>query len=166
MSGLIMRKREDEAGENYLFFIGIDNYSTGFSLQNCVKDVNSLAEVLTTRYEFKYENLIFLTDEQATRKNIYAKFLDLIFKLKEEDSIIIYYAGLGYVNGWTKEVALVPVDGNSKDLDTCIELSVIEKWLNSFKTKHVIFISDSNQHFNSLNHGWNIKQEDFREEVR
>ncbi len=155
--GLRKRNNASKEGNNYLFLIGIDKYNAPmYPLYNCVKDVKSLAEVLTTRYEFKYENLILLTDEQATRENIYTSFLDLISKLTAEDSIVIYYAGMGTYNELVKEAYLIPVDGDYTQLDKCIELSTIEKWLNSFKTKHVTFISDSDQSFNLINHGYRI----------
>ncbi len=152
--GLSIRINNDSQGENFLLLIGIDKYISMQSLSNCVKDIKGFAEVLTTRYTFKYENIVLLTNEQATRENIYKAFLELISKLNHEDSIIIYYAGLGYYTTIINEAYLIPVDGNWSSLQTCIELTVIEKWLNAFKAKHVVFISDSDKSFNLMNYGY------------
>jgi uncharacterized caspase-like protein len=153
MSILIPKNRESAFGKNYLLMIGIDEYLHEARLYNCVKDVKCVAEVLTTRFQFNPEDLFLLLNENASKRNIYKQLIELIDILQENDSIVIYYAGHGFYKENLNEGYLVPYDASASYIDTCIELSMFSKFINTFKAKHILFISDSDSAFNLIKHG-------------
>ena len=87
-------------GKNHLIIIGINNYQDDLRWQKLATPVNDgkkLIKVLTNKYYFDKENVIALFDEQATRKAILDTLKQLVAtqKIKEEDNLLIYYAGHG-----------------------------------------------------------------------
>lgn len=150
MAGRPPRKIQNpKDSKNYLFAIGIDNYESAFKLHNCVRDVKKFAEVLTTKYQFNYENVILLLDEQATRKNIYGKFEFLINEVTDIDTLVIYFAGIGGIDNAIHQGHWAPVDvtygkyGEYGDSSTIIEFTSIKHFVKHIKAKHIAIISDS-----------------------
>ncbi|KAF7297402.1 hypothetical protein MIND_00973800 [Mycena indigotica] len=99
----------------YALCIGIDEYASSKirSLRGCVKDVNSLREVLLLRYP---EAVIrTLTNKAATRRNVIETVTtDLIEngEISTDDAVLIYFAGYGQrLNATSRKVdALIPYD--------------------------------------------------------
>ena len=86
------------AGNQWLFVVGIDNYANWLPLKTAVNDAAAVKDVLLSRYYFDSAHLIELYDEQATRKNILEKFRYLANNVVENDSLIIFYAGHGFLD--------------------------------------------------------------------
>ena len=86
------------AGNQWLFVVGIDNYDNWPSLKTAVNDAAAVKDELLSRYYFDSAHLIELYDEQATRKNILEKFRYLANNVVENDSLIIFYAGHGFLD--------------------------------------------------------------------
>lgn len=128
---------------NYLFVIGIDKYQNNQhpNLVNSVYDCNNLIDVLRDKYSFK---LIVepLYDELATRRNIINELGQLSLLIREEDNLIIYFAGHGSINPNTKKGYWIPVDADYSESDY-IPNSTIKDKLEDINAKHIFLIADS-----------------------
>jgi len=83
--------------KSYAVIIGIDNYPTlpqDRQLSYAVKDAKGIEKVLKQQY--KFDNIITLYDQQATKNCILELLTDeLPTKLGEDDSLFIFWAGHG-----------------------------------------------------------------------
>jgi hypothetical protein len=79
--------------------IGIDQYEdvAGIvSLEGCVNDVEALAGVLTSRYQFQPERITKLVDPTTTtRSSILENLRKLIEETEQGDVALVYYSGHG-----------------------------------------------------------------------
>jgi uncharacterized caspase-like protein len=79
--------------------IGINDYTMSKAgwpnLTGTVNDVTTLREMLLHVYGFKAENIVTLTDRQATRAAILQKLDELTNKSAKNDVILFYFAGHG-----------------------------------------------------------------------
>lgn len=84
-------------GQSRALLIGINDYAlSGISdLRGAVNDVHMLKRVLHTRMGFPEENIVLLTDQQATRRNILDALSALVDKVQEDDRVYIHYSGHG-----------------------------------------------------------------------
>lgn len=128
-------------GINHLLVIAIDDYLYSPKLSNCVKDAKDFAHLLWERYQFEKADTYFLLDGEATRRNILNTIRDLRTKVKETDSLVIYYSGHGQtvddVGYW------VPADAaadNEVDFVSTLELKPRLDAINSF---HTFLIADA-----------------------
>lgn len=128
-------------GINHLLVIAIDEYLYCPKLSNCVKDAKDFAHLLWERYQFEKADTYFLLDGEATRRNILNTIRDLRTKVKETDSLVIYYSGHGQtvddVGYW------VPADAaadNEVDFVSTLELKTRLDVINSF---HTFLIADA-----------------------
>ena len=95
-------------GSQWLFVIGIDTYIYWPRLKTAVNDAKAVRDVLLSRYHFDKKYLIELYDETATRKNIIGKFRYLAKKMRDSDSLVIFYAGHGHIDSITKSGIRMP----------------------------------------------------------
>jgi len=132
-------------GNQWLFIIGIDTYIKWPQLKTAVNDAKAVKEVLLSRYHFEKEHLIELYDEDATRKNIISKLRYLANNIREDDSLVIYYAGHGHLDSITKSGSWVPVESGTQDASAWISNNDIKDYLkvDAIKAKHILLISDS-----------------------
>ncbi|MET0626121.1 MAG: caspase family protein, partial [Pyrinomonadaceae bacterium] len=82
------------APAKYAMLVGINKYP-GNPLNGCVNDVTKLREMLVKDFGFPAENVLLLTDEQATRANILAKLDEFTAKLGRDDLFVFAYSGHG-----------------------------------------------------------------------
>jgi hypothetical protein len=80
--------------------IGINYIGTSSQLNGCINDINSLKNILTTKYGFKSdaETIKMITDEtvqKPTRDNILAAFKQLLESGAEGDLLFFAYSGHG-----------------------------------------------------------------------
>jgi hypothetical protein len=80
--------------------IGINYIGTPSQLNGCINDINSLKNILTTKYDFKAdaETIKIITDEtvqKPTRDNILAAFKQLLESGAEGDLLFFAYSGHG-----------------------------------------------------------------------
>ena len=83
--------REKARTHNYALFIGINEYHHWNKLNNAVKDAEDIINLLRIKYGFSGANIIFLKDNEATRKNIILKLEHLASKLTDNDNLFLYY---------------------------------------------------------------------------
>ncbi len=135
-------KKEMEIGNYYALIVGIDKYSgTWTHLNNAVNDAKSVESMLKAKY--KFDNIMVLYDEQATRKNIIDKFEWLVDKVAEKDNVLIYFSGHGEYKQQLNKGYWVPVDATSSSVSNYISNSEIQTFLAGIKSKHTLLMSDA-----------------------
>jgi hypothetical protein len=82
------------APAKYAMLVGINKYP-GNALNGCVNDVTNLREMLVDNFGFPADNIVLLTDEEATRENILAKLDGFGAKLHRDDLFVFAYSGHG-----------------------------------------------------------------------
>ncbi|MCP3875364.1 MAG: DUF1566 domain-containing protein [Desulfobacteraceae bacterium] len=134
--------KKGKIGTYRALVIGIQNYQDPKipDLKTSLNDAKAVADILQDKYGFEVESLL---DGSATRQIMYSKLRDLALKTKEEDSVLIYYAGHGdldrqYDDGWW-----IPVDAEGGKPATYLDNIQIQKAMRNMKARHVLLISDS-----------------------
>lgn len=144
--GVIERKEmQSPHGDQWLLVIGINNYEFWPKLSTAVSDAKSLRDTLASNYYISNNNIVELIDKDATRKNIITTLRKLAEVVKQNDSLIIFYAGHGHLDPLTKEGSWVPVESGIDDASSWISNDTIRRYLNvdTVKAKHILLISDS-----------------------
>ncbi|MGB5593496.1 MAG: caspase family protein [Crocosphaera sp.] len=80
--------------------VGINDYAPGFTLKGCLTDVERQKELLIHRFGFQPQDILTLTDKQATRQGVETAFVEhLINQAKAGDVVLFHFSGYGnYVN--------------------------------------------------------------------
>jgi hypothetical protein len=131
-----------KVGEYYGLIIGIDEYSGEWpQLKNAVNDARGVADLLSSKYTFKYIKTLY--NKEATRDNILKEFEFLLQKVKENDNVLIYYSGHGeYIQNMNKGF-WVPVDASSKSISGYISNEDIRSFLTGIHSKHTLLVTDA-----------------------
>ena len=129
--------------KNYLFVIGINNYQFWPRLNNAVKDANDVASTLMSRYNFDFDNIVSLKDEQATRNNIYTSLRGLIEKVTPQDNLLVYYSGHGFFDQLLNEGYWVPVDAEVNATGDYVSNTEILRIINSINSQHTFLVADA-----------------------
>jgi len=132
-------------GTYYALIIGINDYDEWPLLKTAVNDANDVKEVLINHYGFSKENILIRLNKEATRKTLIDDFRLLAAGLKENDNLLIFFAGHGQLDQISNDGYWIPVDGKIDDLCTWITNSTIKNLLSSesVRGKNIIVIADS-----------------------
>jgi len=111
------------------------------SLNTAVTDAKALESLLRTQYGFNDITRM----QNASRKDILLALRDLSQRVLPNDSVLIYYAGHGYMDQETQKGYWVPVDAMGSDYTTYLRNSTIrdEIGIIADRAKHTLLISDS-----------------------
>jgi len=111
------------------------------NLNTPIADALSMATLLEQEYSFQEIEVL----KNATRREIVKSFNHLISTAQKNDSVLIYYAGHGFLKPATREAFWVPVDSEGLDDSSYLSNTIIKEKLKiiAHKTKHVLLISDS-----------------------
>ena len=145
--GLVARKLAQDAGlkmgEYRALVIGINQYQDKQipNLNTAVNDAGQLAKVLHQVYGFN--QVIQLLNQDATASAIQRALRQLANRSKEEDSVLIYYAGHGDQDTITGDGWWVPSDATAQDPSTYIDNSIVQKYVRAIPARHVLLVSDS-----------------------
>jgi formylglycine-generating enzyme required for sulfatase activity len=131
-------------GKNYLLAIAINAYQHCTPLNNAVKDVEAFVQLLLSRYAFEQDNITFIKDAEASKRNIEQAFLRLIKTVTPNDNLIVYFSGHGrydenFGGNW------VPVEAGTSEEDWPDYLSndQVKSYLGRIKSRHTFLIADS-----------------------
>ncbi|MBD3881538.1 caspase family protein [Phormidium tenue FACHB-886] len=108
--------------------VGINQYtepvcdfapSRGAALSGCLTDVELQRELLIHRFGFQPNDIISLTDQQATRAAVVEAFQSHLMQAKPGDVVVFHFSGLGsrvkltdeQTESIVEQNSLVPVDG-------------------------------------------------------
>jgi ABC-type amino acid transport substrate-binding protein len=127
--------------KNYAFIVGVDDYSGKWSkLDNAVNDCKSIEKILKEKYDFT--DVLTLYNKQATRRNILSELKYLSTILKEEDNLLLYYAGHGFVDK-ANEGYWIPIETQTLETFECVSNSEIKNAVAKIKSKHTLLIVDA-----------------------
>lgn len=130
-------------GANHLFVIGIDKYREMPRLYNAVKDAEDIVEVLTGKYQFDKEHFRFLPNEEATQDNIIGYFEELAKKVKERDTLLVYFSGHGEYHPTIDTGYWIPYDAREGRIGSYIGFDLIKKYVGAIPSFHTFIIADS-----------------------
>ena len=157
----ITPEKGNGAHQRYAIVIGIGNYKDRKipPLHYTVADAQGMYNVLANeKYGFLLkENVKLLINEEASTQNIKKIFRTWLKKnVRENDSVIIYFAGHGASEAGS--TYWVTYDSDIEDLyGTAISNDSISKMLNSIKSKTLIVFLDSCYSAATINRGWHTR---------
>ncbi|WP_421657421.1 caspase family protein [Leptothermofonsia sp. ETS-13] len=132
--------------------VGINQYRGGI-LSGCVTDVELQRELLIYRFGFQPQDILTLTDQQATREAIETAFVSHLTEQARSGDVVVFhfsgYGGNGAVGANREEVqpSLVPVDGLIGDGEGAISSDLLEETLGllvrSLQTDKITTILDT-----------------------
>jgi hypothetical protein len=134
-----------DAGTYRALLIGIDAYpgeqGPWRPLKTAVAGAQALKQVLLERYGFTDVQVV----KNANRREILLALQALSRRVMKNDSVLMYYAGHGYINMDTRKGYWVPVDAKDTDQTTFLRNSTIRDELGTIasRAKHTLLISDS-----------------------
>ncbi len=119
---------------------GVDQYvdKTIPSLESAISDTEAIGQLFADK--LGYETRIV---KNATRADIIRTLNELAIEMDANDSLVVYYAGHGYMNQKTGNGYWIPSDASSKDPQSWISNTSISEMLGSISSKQLVMISDS-----------------------
>ena len=110
-------------------------------LDNPIRDATSLYNVLTTKYDFEPEQVMFL--KNATNSEIVKAFDSLANSITSYDNLLIFYAGHGYWDENTEIGYWLPSDAEVSDKSTWFRNSTLRDYIGSINSNHTLLIADA-----------------------
>lgn len=110
-------------------------------LETAVSDARAVAKILRQHYGFDDVEVI----ENATRRDILKALEKLSQRALQNDSVLVYYAGHGFLDAESDRGFWVPVDANGTDNTTFLRNSTIRDEISTIasRARHTLLISDS-----------------------
>jgi hypothetical protein len=157
--------------------IGINSYSSFPPLKGCLTDVELQRELLINRFGFQPQDIVILSELQATRENIETVFREhLIKQVKTGDVVIFHFSGYGskvkllpdnYLfeqreleksiiesSNYQLANSLVPIDGQDQEKSNYVLLHSLAMLGRSLLTNKLTTVLDTSYQFNGkLNQG-------------
>lgn len=130
--------RELRLGEYHALVIGNDDYPHLPKLRTAVNDAKSLSQLLEKRYGYSVTTLL-----NASRSEILQALTRYRRLLTEQDNLLIYYAGHGWLDEEADRGYWLPVDATQEDDVQWIANETITSKTRAIEAKHVMIIADS-----------------------
>jgi|GEM_PF-5179224 len=127
-----------DLGNFHALVIGNNRYSHFPRLETAVQDAKAVAALLEKKYGYRVTQL-----KNANRYDIFRELSRLRRQLKNDDNLLIYYAGHGYLDDSTKRGYWLPVDAEADNYANWLSTSDITDMLNGMSAKHVLVVADS-----------------------
>ena len=103
-----------------------------------IADIERVGEILRTRFDYD------VTIVRNATKSAVARALNrLAASVQPEDSVLVFYAGHGYLHDDTNMGYWLPVDASVKTAGNWISNADISKFLSAIPARQVILVSDS-----------------------
>lgn len=130
--------------------IGVNEYEQWPKLQYAVNDAEGVADMLHKKLGFPKEQVLTLTNEQATRANILkmlgSKLADPSL-IKEDDAVFIFFAGHGMTKSLPRGQSkgyILPVDAEYESyVSKAISMTEIQDLNEMIPAKHVFWVMDA-----------------------
>ncbi|MEK7858924.1 MAG: caspase family protein [Elusimicrobiota bacterium] len=134
----------DENANNYAVIVGVENYQNLPSAIFADRDAHAVKAHLRA-LGYPAQNIIMLTDAQATGTAIRSYVESWLPRnVKEDSKVFFYFSGHGAPDTESKQAYLVPWDGDSQFLsDTGYPVKRLYQKLNALKAKQVVVAMDS-----------------------
>ncbi|MBI3753586.1 MAG: caspase family protein [Deltaproteobacteria bacterium] len=133
-------------GDYWALIIGINKYPNlpaKWQLEGAVPDARAVKDMLIKKYGFAEERVVFISDEQATRKGIITWLRELSKSIKEQDNLFIYYAGHGVYESESESGWWIPSNAELEDTSSYISNAEIRDAIRTIKAKHILTVADS-----------------------
>ncbi len=127
-----------EFGTYHALVIGINDYEALPALKTAVADARAVAQTLKSKYGFEVTLLL-----NPSRDDIIDAFDSLRDELTEQDNLIIYYAGHGWLDEQSGRGYWLPVDARKDRRSRWLANSSLTDTLQAVFAKHVMVIADS-----------------------
>ena len=129
----------EEFGDYYALIISNSDYTQLDSLPTAKEDAKAVKRILKEDYGFSTKVL-----QDATLGDVLVELLHMKEKLTENDKLLIYYTGHGYLdkegNGWWQ---LMGASSNNKERKNWLDDKEIAEQLDSIKARHILIVADS-----------------------
>jgi hypothetical protein len=118
--------------------VGNQHYRHFQKLRSPVADVQALAALLRDDYGFAVETFI-----DITRHQLFAALAKLRAEAGDDDSVLIYFAGHGYVDQDTQRGYWLPIDAETGNEANWVSTSDITNLVAGLNSRHALVIADS-----------------------
>jgi hypothetical protein len=110
-------------------------------LKTAIGGARALSDLLRAQYGFADVQVL----ENATRRDILLALNEMARRVLPNDSVLVYYAGHGYLDADTGRGYWVPVDAQGTDITTFLRNSTIrdEVGVIAERARHTLLLSDS-----------------------
>lgn len=125
-------------GNYFALVIGINGYKSLPKLNTAVTDATAVAETLRNQYGFDVQLLV-----DPDRATIIDAFDELRERLGENDNLLIYYAGHGWLDQQSGRGYWLPVNAKPDRRSRWLSNSDLTDALQALLAKHVIVVADS-----------------------
>ncbi len=133
-----------ENSNNFAVVVGVEKYASLPAAEFAERDAQAVrAHLMALGYPTR--NIYFLNGSQATKARI-AQSINtwLPRRTNENSTVFFYYSGHGAPDPQTNQAYLVPLDGDTEDLDsTAYPIKVLYEKLGKIKARQVIVALDS-----------------------
>ena len=158
-------------GVKRALLVGINNYRAVPGLQGSINDVQTMREVLISRWGFSESNIKLLTDEGATRAGILAALNELVATAGPNDTVYFHFSGHGSqvqdLNGDEDDgldETIVPVDGRSPGVPDIVD-DELDAIFSRLKTRNAVIVLDS-CHSGTATRGVDIRARSVPQDMR
>jgi len=125
-------------GNYHALLIGNNDYTHLRSLKTAVADATALAQILKDDYGFETSLLT-----NVSRAEILGALNVLRTRLREDDNLLIYYAGHGVMDWEADEGYWLPVDAERSNDIRWLANDRLTRVLRAMAAKHVMIVADS-----------------------
>ena len=129
---------EIDFGRYHALVIGINDYEHLPRLETAVNDASAVHDVL--RREYGYRSRLLLN---PSRDDLMRALDVLRAELTENDNLLIFYAGHGYLDRPTNEGFWLPADAQEDSQVEWVPVSVVTRLLRATTAKHALVVADS-----------------------
>lgn len=135
---IVTNPKRTNFGNYHALIIGNNRYQNLPALESAGFDARQLAEILKTDYGFETNLLL-----DATREQIVSALNEYRKQLSDDDNLLIYYAGHGWVDSDADEGYWLPVDAEQANLANWVSNASLTSTIRAMEAKHVLVIADS-----------------------
>lgn len=127
----------------FALIIGVNEYHDPLisNLTEPLKDAELLRSTLTGSYHFKGEHVYLL--ENPTRNELIQALDELAHEVKENDNLLIFYAGHGLWDEQLKKGFWIPADASTDNRANWFSNSDLRDYMGGIPARHTLLISDA-----------------------
>lgn len=127
-------------GSSWFLGIGINKYKDFPNLNNAVKDVKDVQQILQDRYQLDHS--FILLDGDATRSNVIRKLEDIERSVQPADKLLIYFSGHGHLS-FSRRGYWILHDADKGYTDGYFSNSRLKEYIADIRARHILLFSDA-----------------------